>query len=95
VLESCEPCEDYSSELADISVGSQGSEEGWSSVIIRTYRGERLISELEKGGYIVTKELDNLDVIVSSCKRKRELSHAKAVRLPASTGVTEVLAPQA
>jgi len=38
----CLACDDYSAELADISVGSEGSKEGVSSVIIRTGKGEEV-----------------------------------------------------
>lgn len=38
----CGPCFDFSSELADISVGSVGSPEGWSTVLARTDIGEKL-----------------------------------------------------
>ncbi|MHC1611578.1 MAG: Coenzyme F420 hydrogenase/dehydrogenase, beta subunit C-terminal domain [Candidatus Methanospirareceae archaeon] len=59
----CHICDDYSAELADISVGSEGSKEGWSSVIIRTDEGEKVFSELESKGCIRTEEIDNLDYI--------------------------------
>lgn len=36
----CEMCRDFDSELADISVGSVGSEDGYSTIIIRTEKGE-------------------------------------------------------
>ncbi|MBS7635728.1 Coenzyme F420 hydrogenase/dehydrogenase, beta subunit C-terminal domain [Candidatus Bathyarchaeota archaeon] len=51
----CRLCEDFSSELADISVGGLGLE-GWTFVIIRTGQGEELFSNAEKAGAIITKE---------------------------------------
>lgn len=68
----CLACDDYSAELADISVGSEGSKEGWSSVIIRTEKGGEVFSEIESKGYIRAKEIDNLDYIKEKSVRKRK-----------------------
>jgi coenzyme F420 hydrogenase subunit beta len=38
----CGPCFDFASELADVSVGSVGSGEGWSTVLTRTKVGEMI-----------------------------------------------------
>ena len=38
----CNLCRDFAAELADISVGSVGSEDGFSTVIIRTKKGEEI-----------------------------------------------------
>jgi coenzyme F420 hydrogenase subunit beta len=38
----CGPCFDFASELADVSVGSVGSPDGWSTVLTRTEKGEKL-----------------------------------------------------
>jgi len=70
----CQTCDDYSAELADISVGSKGSEEGWSSVILRTEKGEEVFSELETKGYLKTKEQDNLEAIKKDSMIKRQKS---------------------
>ncbi len=40
VAPGCKMCRDFDSELADVSVGSVGSEEGYSTIIIRTEKGE-------------------------------------------------------
>ncbi|MGB3943360.1 MAG: Coenzyme F420 hydrogenase/dehydrogenase, beta subunit C-terminal domain, partial [Methanothrix sp.] len=44
VREGCEYCGDFVSRLADISIGSVGSPEGYSTVIVRSDRGRRLLS---------------------------------------------------
>jgi coenzyme F420 hydrogenase subunit beta len=54
---SCSFCDDFSSELADISVGGLGLN-GWTFTIIRTEKGEELFSSAEKAGYLRTKTLD-------------------------------------
>ncbi|RLG24405.1 hypothetical protein DRN76_04065 [Methanosarcinales archaeon] len=67
----CLICEDYTSELADISVGCEGSGDGWSTVIIRTETGEKIFSGLERSGVITTKTLGDLDHIKEVSVRKR------------------------
>ena len=50
ILPSCGVCTDFTSELADISVGSAYPLEGWSAVIIRSKAGEEFFySAVEKG----------------------------------------------
>lgn len=39
----CRFCSDFTSKLADISVGSVGSKQGYSTVIVRSPAGERLV----------------------------------------------------
>jgi coenzyme F420 hydrogenase subunit beta len=51
---SCRFCDDFSSELADISAGGLGLD-GWTFAIIRTEKGEELFSSAEKAGAIKTK----------------------------------------
>jgi coenzyme F420-reducing hydrogenase beta subunit len=43
----CYYCEDFTARLADISVGSTGSTDGYSTVIIRSKKGEELFNSLE------------------------------------------------
>jgi coenzyme F420-reducing hydrogenase beta subunit len=43
VRENCRYCDDFVAWLADISVGSVGSEDGYSTMIVRTERGEKLL----------------------------------------------------
>jgi len=40
----CRFCDDFTSRLADVSVGSVGSKPGYSTVIIRSHLGEQLLS---------------------------------------------------
>ncbi|MGD2251016.1 MAG: Coenzyme F420 hydrogenase/dehydrogenase, beta subunit C-terminal domain [Candidatus Methanofastidiosia archaeon] len=54
--EACGICPDFTSELADVSVGSIGSTKGWSTVIVRTDMGQQLVENAEKEGYITVKE---------------------------------------
>ncbi len=68
----CLTCEDFASELADISVGSDGSPEGWSTVIVRTEQGEKVFSALERSNAIETQPMQDLDYLKEIANRKRE-----------------------
>ncbi|RLG55338.1 MAG: hypothetical protein DRN88_05785 [Candidatus Hydrothermarchaeota archaeon] len=73
VNDACNFCTNFSSVFSDLSVGSIGSEQGWTTVIVRTERGEKLLEEAEKAGYIEISE--NVDVksieYVAGLKRKK------------------------
>ena len=50
VWKGCGPCFDFTSELADVSVGSVGSKNGWSTVLTRTKQGSTLYEDALKSG---------------------------------------------
>jgi coenzyme F420-reducing hydrogenase beta subunit len=52
----CVYCDDFTAKLADISVGSVGSEDGYSTVIVRSEKGKRLLEKLELTRGSVNKE---------------------------------------
>lgn len=54
----CKVCEDLTAEFSDISVGNVGSPDGWSTVIVRTDLGERLLRDAEKAGLLELKPLE-------------------------------------
>jgi coenzyme F420 hydrogenase subunit beta len=72
---SCGMCDDFSSELADISVGGLGLD-GWTFAIIRTDKGEALFSSAEKTGFLKTKIVDTktkaLNLLIKFSKKKRQ-----------------------
>lgn len=68
----CLVCDDFTNELADISVGSEGSSAGWSTVIIRTKEGENLFSRFEGEGAVEIKPLENLEGVEELSYRKRD-----------------------
>ena len=74
---SCGVCDDFSSELADISVGGLGLD-GWTFTIIRTEKGEEVFSNAEKAGCLRTKPLEEgtfaLNLLTKLTKKKRESS---------------------
>jgi coenzyme F420 hydrogenase subunit beta len=56
VTEACRLCTNFTSRLADISVGSVGTALGWSTVIVRSQKGMELVKAAEEMGYIETTE---------------------------------------
>ncbi|MDY6964947.1 MAG: Coenzyme F420 hydrogenase/dehydrogenase, beta subunit C-terminal domain [Halobacteriota archaeon] len=69
----CKVCFDFSAEFADISVGSIGSESGWSTVIVRTDEGKKLLDGAVKAGVIETKALseENVEAVRKLAMRKK------------------------
>jgi len=57
-LSVCRMCEDFTSELADISVGGAHPLRDWSLVIIRTEIGEEIFEEAVKAGVIRTRKIE-------------------------------------
>lgn len=49
-------CYDFAAEFADVSVGSIGSEFGWSTVITRSDAGKALVKRAEEEGVNRNKE---------------------------------------
>jgi len=69
----CRICQDYTSELADLSVGNVGSPEGWSSVLIRTDKGEAALRAAEKAGLVEVKPLTDFEPGMSLVDRLSEM----------------------
>jgi coenzyme F420-reducing hydrogenase beta subunit/ferredoxin len=64
----CAYCDDFAAKLADISVGSVGSPDGYSTVIVRSDEGKRLLENLNlTKADINTEEITNLSIL----KKKR------------------------
>lgn len=59
VPEACNICTNFTSEFSDISVGSVGTEDGWSTVVVRSEKGEKLLDNAVKLGYLeITDKAD-------------------------------------
>jgi coenzyme F420 hydrogenase subunit beta len=56
----CHFCEDLTSDYSDISVGSIGSQGGWSSVITRSKEGEELYNGAIEAGLIESQSLKDV-----------------------------------
>ncbi len=72
----CQFCSDFVSRLADISVGSVGSPEGYSTVIIRSGTGKRLV---EADGFSGAEV--NRDEIVRLSRLKRRRAERSIARI--------------
>ena len=77
--EACNYCYDFASEFADVSVGSIGSDDGWSTVIARSAAGKDLLKRAEKAGLIETKKLSEEGIAavkkLASFKKRENLKH--------------------
>ncbi|MFQ5816147.1 MAG: Coenzyme F420 hydrogenase/dehydrogenase, beta subunit C-terminal domain [Candidatus Hydrothermarchaeaceae archaeon] len=87
MMESCRICPDYTSELADISIGSVGSPRGWSTVMVRSDIGDELLkSSVELGHLEISDEIDleRLRKLVDKKKEKARsrIDARKAKKLP-------------
>jgi coenzyme F420 hydrogenase subunit beta len=58
--DNCHYCEDLTSDYADISVGSIGSQGGFSSVITRSKEGDKLFNDVLKAGLIESNSLKDV-----------------------------------
>lgn len=71
---SCRYCGDYTAEYADVSVGSVGSPDGWSTVIIRSGRALKIFEALLKEGYLEASpaEAPGIDTVRRLSRKKKE-----------------------
>jgi coenzyme F420 hydrogenase subunit beta len=72
VEKACGFCDDFTSRFADISVGSAGSGEGFSTVIVRSDVGEGLVGRLD-----AQKEAANKLEVARLANLKRERAEKK------------------
>lgn len=56
----CNICNDYVAEWADVSTGSVGSPDGWSTVLTRTEDGNSVFKAAVSAGLIETKPMDEV-----------------------------------
>jgi len=68
----CLVCRDFAADLADIAIGSDGSAEGWSTVIIRTEEGEKVFVGMEEKKLIDAKEIGDITDVKEIDSRKKE-----------------------
>ncbi|VVB55118.1 F(420)H(2) dehydrogenase subunit F [uncultured archaeon] len=65
----CHHCQDYTSYFADITVGSVGSDEGWSTVFVRTETGDKYLSKVNDIEW--SEKPINLDIV----KKLTDMKH--------------------
>lgn len=78
----CQICMDYTSEDSDISVGSVGSPEGWSTIIVRTKKGLKLLEDAEEDNYITTKPIEDsgLNILENLARKKKKENKAEITK---------------
>jgi coenzyme F420-reducing hydrogenase beta subunit len=67
IREGCPYCNDFVSKLADISVGSVGSPYGYSTVIVRSNKGKKLLDATE----FIRAEVDKNEIVRLTKLKKR------------------------
>ncbi len=55
----CRVCQDYTSEIADVSVGNVGSPDGYSTVLVRSQKGKRALDSVVESGLVEIKPLSD------------------------------------
>ena len=79
----CHGCDDFSSEFSDISVGNVGSPNGWSTVVVRTKKGEEVLKAAEKRGLLEVKPIEEgkkgIEIVLklANMKRSQAEEHAR------------------
>jgi coenzyme F420 hydrogenase subunit beta len=90
----CHVCLDYVSNLADISTGSVGSPDGWSTVFIRTKIGNEVWSKAVAAGMFETKPIEEvkpgLEIVMKLAKEKID-KNRKTVEERRNFGVNKAL----
>lgn len=81
----CKTCIDYTSELADISVGTAYPLKDWSTVILRTQAGEDFFNRAVQNGAINARSIEGepevFEHLIVSALRKRTAGLIKAGKL--------------
>ena len=80
----CNICNDYVCEFADISTGSVGAPDGWSTVLTRTEDGNSVFKAAVDAGLIETKPMDEvkpgLPLLEKLAKGKKDKNNAERER---------------
>jgi coenzyme F420 hydrogenase subunit beta len=82
VRKSCRFCDDFSSELADISIGGLGLD-GWTFGVIRTKEGQEVFETAEKAGVLETRPIEKGEFALSlllklSAKKRKSASEQQS-----------------
>ncbi len=76
VRKNCNICVELSSENSDLTVGSIGSKDGYSTVIVRTEKAEEVLESAIKEGYLEAEPLNDkqFNILNNIAKNKKEKS---------------------
>jgi coenzyme F420 hydrogenase subunit beta len=90
----CHVCLDYVANLGDISTGSVGSPDGWSTVFIRTKKGEETWNKAIAAGCFETKPIEQVKPgleLVTKLANEKISKNKKTVEERATFGVNKAL----
>jgi coenzyme F420 hydrogenase subunit beta len=72
IMPSCPMCPDFTAENADISIGSIGSPDGYSTAIVRNLMGWGMLRDAVQRGYVEADEgLIDREAILAAAKKKK------------------------
>jgi coenzyme F420 hydrogenase subunit beta len=95
IMPSCRTCTDFTSELADISVGSAYPLEEWSTVIIRTKAGEQFFYDAVENGvintWVIEQEPEVYERVARAAIQKRTAALQEAKKMEKKFGYLPVL----
>jgi coenzyme F420 hydrogenase subunit beta len=90
ILPSCRKCTDFTSELADISVGGAYPLKDWSTVIIRTKAGEDFFYKAVENGiintWVIEEEPSVIEQVMVAAMQKRTAGLKKAKEMEEKSG---------
>ncbi len=81
----CNYCTNFTSKFSDLSVGSIGSADGWSTVIVRTQKGKDLLETTRSLGLV---DINEKDVNIDQIRRSIELKTKKRTKIEGSDPYT-------
>ncbi|MFH1327955.1 MAG: Coenzyme F420 hydrogenase/dehydrogenase, beta subunit C-terminal domain [Candidatus Bathyarchaeota archaeon] len=80
--DNCHSCADFTAEFADISVGAVGSLDGWSTVIVRTEVGKKLLEDAINAGYLECKSLEKPGAVIKLTQIKCQTATPVTIKAP-------------
>jgi coenzyme F420 hydrogenase subunit beta len=95
IMPSCRTCTDFTSELADISVGGAYPLDDWSTVIIRTKAGEDFFYKAVEDGiistWVIEEEPNVYERVIKAAMLKRKAAILEAKKLEEKFGYLPAL----
>jgi coenzyme F420-reducing hydrogenase beta subunit len=83
VEKGCVYCDDFTAKLADVSIGSVGSPDGYSTVIVRSDVGKKLLEKLDLAkGDINKEEITKLAILKKNRAKKHFAPILQALQVP-------------
>ena len=70
IKDGCRTCTDFSALDADISAGSVGTEEGWTTLLIRTEEGRQMIQSAVNAKDLELNSVTDIDAIMRLAEKK-------------------------